>query len=321
MKKVITVYLSVDGSVDDFGFDLEGTGVSYLKENHIDRTSLMESAVEACKRFGNDFTVNYKADGGSILFRGRKVLTSKGYFFALREIANGIPTLRGGSLKLPDYYREIISHEFLLSGGLVFIAGAPGNGKSTTLSATLIERLLVFGGLAVSIEDPPEFQMTGKIGDGYCFQLPVCEENGGDFAGAIKASLRMYPARQLSTILMIGEIRDSKTAAQVLRDSINGHLILTTVHANDLQSAISRIISLASNEISIDEARDLMAQSLKVGVHQKISNGLPLLKIIVNDGTNTGITTRIRNNEVFGLKSEIMRQNNLLKTGRFPINE
>ena len=329
MREARTIYLSapdeksLTGKVKDFGFGFED-GIVGLNNDHIDKELLVKECEVLSSKMGNDFTLLYKNnedESKSISFRVRKSFTSKGFLYVLREIQKVVPTLNSKFLNLPDYYKQIMSSPFLLKGGLVVICGSTGNGKSTTATASLAQRLVDFGGLAITIEDPPEYQMTGKIGKGYCIQMPVCEENGGSFATAIKASLRMYPSSQNSTIMMIGEIRDGETAAQLLRDSINGHLIFTTVHANDVITGISRIISLASMEIGAKEACELMSQSLRVIAHQKISLGIPQIRMLVNDGSNTAVSSRIRGNEVYNLNTEIMRQNNLLKIGRLPINE
>jgi twitching motility protein PilT len=328
MKQARAIYLSENPKMRDIGFGFDENTVIYLEEEHIDRKVLYEQCEKASERFGNDFTVIYKekvanekADDHEkiIIFRGRKALSSVGKVYALREIHKGLPRLKDDHLGLPSFYKELASHEFLLSGGIFLIAGATGNGKSTTLAATLIHRLMLYGGFAVSIEDPPEYQMTGKIGNGFCFQLPVCDENGGDFAGAVKASLRMYPSRQTSSILAIGEIRDSKTAATALRESVNGHLIMATIHANDVVGAITRLLTLAAQEIGIQEASDLLAQSMRITVHQQIIAGKPKIKVLVNDKNNM-ISARIRAKEVHALMPEVLRQNNLIqRTGVLPL--
>lgn len=322
MREAKTIYLSKERGMNNIGFGFGEPGVAKeLGDAEVDRDALYELAKSASEQFGDDFTIAYKANGESTFFRGRKVLTAKGVMYVLREIFKGVPSLKEGVLNLPNYFKEVVSHEFLLGGGLFLVCGSTGNGKSTTMTAALVERLKTYGGLGITIEDPPEYQMTGPIGKGYCYQLPVCHENGGSFAGAIKAALRCYPSKQRSTIMMIGEVRDSETAAQVLRDSLNGHLVFTTIHANDIVSGLSRLLSLAAQAIGQREAQDLMSHALRVVTYQKIINNKPILKMLINDGTNTGISTRIANGEVGNLTSEIMRQNNLLKINRLPIKE
>ncbi len=322
IKEARTIYLTKEKGMKNIGFGFSAPGVAkVLDGTEVDKDELFELADKASEQFGDDFTVAYHSRGEHIFFRGRKVLTAKGSLYVLREIFKGVPSLKEGVLNLPAYFKEIVSHEFLLGGGLFVVCGATGNGKSTTMTAALVERLRTYGGLGITIEDPPEYQMTGPVGKGYCYQLPVCSENGNSFAGAIKAALRCYPSKQRSTIMMIGEVRDAETAAQVLRDSLNGHLVFTTIHANDIISGISRLLSLAAQVIGQREAQDLMSHALRVITYQKIMNNKPMLKMLINDGTNTGISTRISNGEIGNLTSEIMRQNNLLKINRLPIKE
>lgn len=317
IKESRTIYLHEEDFFD-IGFGFDGPGQARKLNGELDTKKLFALCLEASERFGDDFTIIYDEN---IFFRGRKFLSTKGYIFAIREVFKGVPSLGEGVLNLPNYYKSVVLDEFLLSGGLFLICGSTGNGKSTTMAASVVERLKSYGGLAITVEDPPEYQMGGAIGKGYCFQMPVCDENGGDFQGAIIAALRAYPAKQRSTIMMIGEIRDSKTAAQVLRDSLNGHLVFSTVHSNDVLSGISRILSLASQEIGKKEAQELMSMAMRVVTHQKIINNKPKIQMLINDGSNSAIKSRLANGEIVNLGTELMRQNNLLLTGKLPIKE
>lgn len=319
MNEARMIYLFENEKIKDIGFGFED-GAASLIDPKLDRNSLYEQCIELSERYGFDFTLSVEENGENTTFRGRKITSSRGIVFGLREIHKGIPTLKDDYLGIPKFYKDLVSHPFLLKGGIILVAGSTGNGKSTTLAATMIHRIVLFGGVAVSIEDPPEYQMTCKVGKGFCFQVPVCEENGGDFPGAIKAALRFYPSGQASTILSIGEIRDGKTAATALRESINGHLVLTTIHANDVMSALTRILTLAGQEIGVKEAEDLLSQSLRMVAHQQLVNGKPSIKVLVNDGKNTLVSSRIRAGEIYSLNSEILRQNNLInKTGVLPL--
>lgn len=190
--------------------------------------------------------------------------TTNGLIFAIRQTNvsyNDIKKLNLGNIAI----KELLNPR-LNSGGLIIVSGAPGNGKSTTSAALIIKRLNDYGGLCITVEDPPEFPLEGEHGKGYCIQNQV-EEKGG-FAGAIKTSMRAYPTGQ-KCIMFVGEVRDAETAVEVIKASIDGRLVIATLHAKNVYSAIKRLAALASDELG-DEAYSMLSESFKVGIHQTL---------------------------------------------------
>jgi twitching motility protein PilT len=197
------------------------------------------------------------------------------------------------------YRDKLLSPELKHSGGLVLISGLPGAGKTTTLAGTVSDRLTSFGGFAVSIENPIEMPLSGFHGsNGYCEQMSV--ERGETFYERIVDSLRCFPSGDTS-MLGIGEIRENDAASELLRIGIDGHLVMTTVHAKDPVSAIHRILTMASHD-GESSARTLLANSLKLVVHQRMVGNRPQLSAL---DVNDKVRATILNGNIDGLRDEV----------------
>ncbi len=148
---------------------------------------------------------------------------------AIRYIPNHIPSLE--SLNLPPNLKDVI----LLPRGLVLVVGASGSGKSTTLAAMVDYRNKNRSGHILTIEDPIEFlhSHNKSIVD----QREVGQDTNS-FADALTNALRESP-----DVIMIGEIRDRETMEQALIYAQTGQLCLATLHANNANQAIDRIIN------------------------------------------------------------------------------
>ncbi|MBV8503811.1 MAG: type II/IV secretion system protein [Paucibacter sp.] len=112
--------------------------------------------------------------------------------------------------------------------GMLLVTGPTGSGKTTTLYATLTE---IHNGRdkIITIEDPVEYQLPGVL------QIPVNEKKGLSFAKGLRSILRHDPDK-----IMVGEIRDRETAEIAVQSALTGHLVLTTVHANNVFDVFGR---------------------------------------------------------------------------------
>lgn len=278
---------------------------------------LTAQCVERHQAGNNEFLLH---DGGQI-YRGHSLESVDGWMYILRRIPKDIPKM--DDLKMPSAIRDLLLHPRLSAGGLVIITGETGQGKSTTCAATIRARLEKFGSFCLTIEDPPEFSLNGKIGsEGRCVQTEV---QSGNFAKALHGAMRCYPAKS-GSILYVGETRDSETAGEVLRAAGNGHLVFTTMHGLNIITAIKRFISFATAQQSSSEAdvKMALATSLRMVLHQRLVPSLsipgqPVKKrldinfIISKDGT-TPIAQRIKGN-VDTLSSDIEMQKTALDVG------
>lgn len=135
--------------------------------------------------------------------------------------------------------------------GIVLISGPTGSGKTTTLYATL--KLLNKPQTKIlTIEDPIEYTLEGVM------QMQLREDIGLDFETALKTFLRQDP-----DIIMVGEIRDVKTANMAIRAALTGHLVLSTIHTNSAWATISRLIDMGV-------PAHLIASTLNLSVAQRL---------------------------------------------------
>jgi type II secretory ATPase GspE/PulE/Tfp pilus assembly ATPase PilB-like protein len=116
--------------------------------------------------------------------------------------------------------------------GMVLVTGPTGSGKTTTLYAALSEIKSVEDKI-VTIEDPVEYQLAGIT------QIPINEKKGLTFARGLRSILRHDPDK-----IMVGEIRDPETAQIAIQSALTGHLVFTTVHANNVIDVLGRFINM-----------------------------------------------------------------------------
>lgn len=260
----------------------------------------IKKVMDTCKKFLN-------RDDHLVVFKGRYfrccvMKTIKGVVIAVRQMPKDSIDLY--TLGLGKIVANELTHSRLNNGGLIIICGSPGNGKTTTSSATITKRLEKFGGMCITIEDPPEFPLDGKHGVGTCIQTQVKDEG---FASSIKMSMRSYPTGQ-NSIMFVGEVRDTQTALEVLKASIDGRLVITTLHSESVVSAIQRIASLASKELG-DQAFDMMATSFRIAIHQKLRRTALNLKMDVECLVDsTPCVNIIKNQKFTNLKNEVEKQ-------------
>jgi len=125
-------------------------------------------------------------------------------------------------------FRKFIKEPY----GMVLVTGPTGSGKTTTLYASLSE-IQTSEDKIITIEDPVEYQLRGIT------QIPVNEKKGLTFARGLRAILRHDPDK-----IMIGEIRDEETAAIAVQSALTGHLVFTTVHANNVVDVLGRFLNM-----------------------------------------------------------------------------
>ena len=135
--------------------------------------------------------------------------------------------------------------------GMVLVTGPTGSGKTTTLYAAINE-IKNDEDKIITIEDPVEYQVRGIT------QIPVNEKKGLTFARGLRSILRHDPDK-----IMVGEIRDQETAQIAINSALTGHLVFTTVHANNVTDVIGRFINMGVEPYNFVSALNcILAQRL-----------------------------------------------------------
>ena len=148
------------------------------------------------------------------------------------SITAGVAELRLDRLGFhPDdlrRFRRAITEPY----GMALVTGPTGSGKTTTLYAAITE-INTADVKIITIEDPVEYQLAGVV------QIPVNEKKGLTFARGLRSILRHDPDK-----IMVGEIRDAETAQIAIQSALTGHLVFTTVHANNAFDVIGRFVNM-----------------------------------------------------------------------------
>jgi len=166
-----------------------------------------------------------------------------------------IPTLE--SLNVPAVLNNLV----LEKRGLILMVGATGAGKSTTLAAMLEQRNQQMAGHILTIEDPIEFLFNNK-------KSVVNQREVGRDTQSLQVGLK-NALRQAPDCILIGEIRDRETMTAAISYALSGHLVLSTLHANNSYHALGRILSFYS-----PEARPALLADLSAGLKSIVSQRL-----------------------------------------------
>ena len=203
----------------------------------ISRVKVMSELDIAEKRVPQDGRFKVRFSGRTIDFRVSIMPTVHGEDAVIRildkESTNAeFHTLNLEVLGLEDdtkrQLRKFINEPY----GMVLVTGPTGSGKTTTLYACLSE-IRSSEDKIITIEDPVEYQLEGIT------QIPVNEKKGLTFARGLRSILRHDPDK-----VMVGEIRDEETAQIAVQSALTGHLVFTTVHANNVVDVIGRILNM-----------------------------------------------------------------------------
>jgi twitching motility protein PilU len=189
-----------------------------------------------------------------------------------RCIPFDIPTL--DSLHLPPILNTLI----LEKRGLIVLAGATGTGKSTTLAAMLEHRNRNLAGHILTIEDPIEFLFTNK-------KSIVNQREVGRDTQSLQIGLK-NALRQAPDCILIGEIRDRETMTMAISYALSGHLVVSTLHANNSYHALGRILSFYTPESRPALLNDL-SSALKAVVSQRLVRAtqggrVPAVEVLLN---------------------------------------
>ena len=227
-----------------------------LAEQVISRIKVMSELDIAERRVPQDGRFKARRSGREIDFRVSIMPSVLGEDAVLRILDKQALSdqLRGLMLDQLGFDAELVKRLRRLSSepyGMLLVTGPTGSGKTTTLYAVITE---VNKGLdkIVTIEDPVEYQLPGVL------QIPVNEQKGLTFARGLRSILRHDPDR-----IMVGEIRDPETAEIALQSALTGHLVYTTVHANNVFDVLGRFMHMGVDAYNFASALNaVLAQRL-----------------------------------------------------------
>jgi general secretion pathway protein E len=214
----------------------------------ISRIKVMSDLDIAERRVPQDGRFRVTARGGQVDFRVSIMPSIHGEDAVLRLLDRSALTgNREQMLKLADLamdahsvgaLRKLVAQPY----GMVLVTGPTGSGKTTTLYAAIDE---INSGQEniITIEDPVEYQLPGVL------QIPVNEKKGLTFARGLRSILRHDPDK-----IMVGEIRDEETAQIAVQAALTGHLVLTTVHANNVYDVVGRLLHMGVDPYSLASA-------------------------------------------------------------------
>jgi type IV pilus assembly protein PilB len=173
-----------------------------------------------------------------------RVLDKEAMSEKFRQLSLDVVGFSEGDLKK---FRRYISEPY----GMVLVTGPTGSGKTTTLYAAVSE-IKSSEDKIVTIEDPVEYQIKGIT------QIPVNEKKGLTFARGLRSILRHDPDK-----IMVGEIRDAETAQIAIQSALTGHLVFTTVHANNVVDVLGRFLNMGVEPYNFVSALNcILAQRL-----------------------------------------------------------
>jgi type IV pilus assembly protein PilB len=203
----------------------------------ISRVKVMAELDIAEKRVPQDGRFKLRLPGKTIDFRVSIMPSVHGEDAVIRildkeSISERFRELRLDILGFPEEelrrFRKYIAEPY----GMVLVTGPTGSGKTTTLYAALSEIKSIEDKI-VTIEDPVEYQLRGIT------QIPINEKKGLTFARGLRSILRHDPDK-----IMVGEIRDPETAQIAIQSALTGHLVFTTVHANNVLDVLGRFLNM-----------------------------------------------------------------------------
>jgi general secretion pathway protein E len=269
-----TVYDALRGGASDIHLETTATGLvvryridgvlvsvaavpgTELSEQVISRIKVMSELDIAERRVPQDGRFKIAFEGRPIDFRVSIIPSIFGEDAVLRVLDKKALTQQMSGLRLDvlGFDTRVVHDVRRLSSlpyGMLLVTGPTGSGKTTTLYAAISETQTGRDKI-VTIEDPVEYQLAGVL------QIPVNEKKGLTFARGLRSILRHDPDK-----IMVGEIRDPETAQIAIQSALTGHLVFTTVHANNVFDVVSRFVHMGVDTYSFVSALSgVLAQRL-----------------------------------------------------------
>lgn len=215
------------------------------------RLKLMSGLDISEKRLPQDGRFHVKVRNASVDIRISTLPTQYGESVVMRLLNQNNGLLRLDSIAMPPAVLEVLRRSIHKPSGIVLVTGPTGSGKTTTLYAALndlnsTERKII------TVEDPVEYRLPGIN------QVQVLEKIDLSFGRVLRAALRQDP-----DVILVGEMRDQETAEIGMRAAMTGHLVLSTLHTNDVLSTPVRLLDMGV-------PRYMVALSLQLVMAQRL---------------------------------------------------
>ena len=195
----------------------------------------------------------------------------------MRKLSTKIPTCDG--LNLQPIFKEIIKEKT----GIIFVTGATGSGKTTTLAAMLNELNQNSEMHIVTLEDPIEFLHPHLKAT---FSQRELGKDFSDFNTGLRAALRQAPK-----VILVGEIRDRETLEIALTAAETGHVVFSTLHTISAAQSVSRVIGMFTSEEE-QQIRQRLADTLRYVISQRLAPKVGGGRIMVNEIMGSNLRTR-----------------------------
>jgi type IV pilus assembly protein PilB len=215
------------------------------------RIKVMSNLNIAERRVPQDGRIQRQIGNKVVDLRVSCLPTQFGESIVLRVLDRSAVQLELETLQMPPEIYNFIVEVIEKPNGIFIVCGPTGSGKTTTLYACL-NKINTIDSKLLTAEDPVEYEIEGIL------QVPINEAAGLTFANVLRAFLRQDPDR-----IMIGETRDLETAQIAIQASLTGHLVFTTLHANDSTGVVSRLVDMGVEPFMLSASLEgVLAQRL-----------------------------------------------------------
>ena len=278
----LTIRYRVDGVL----VHVASLGGTELCEQVISRIKVMSELDIAERRIPQDGRFKLALKGRPIDFRVSVMPSVHGEDAVLRildkqALTDELQGLRLDGLGFDEPVVRRLQRLAQLPYGMLLVTGPTGSGKTTTLYAAISETNTGHDKI-VTIEDPVEYQLQGVL------QIPVNERKGLTFARGLRSILRHDPDK-----IMVGEIRDPETAQIAIQSALTGHLVFTTVHANNVFDVLGRFAHMEVDSYAFVAALNgILAQRLvRVVCEQCAVPVQPSAELVAESGLNPALVS------------------------------
>jgi type IV pilus assembly protein PilB len=215
---------------------------NHIEEAVVARIKVMADMDTTENRRPQDGHLSVHEAGTKVNFRVSTIPTVGGEKVVMRLLDEGNKTFEMEHLGLCERDLKTVQSLIDRPHGMIVVTGPTGSGKSTSMYA-ILSKLNCVSRNIVTVEDPVEYRLTGIN------QVASDNEHGLGFANALK-----YIMRQDPDVIMVGEIRDHETASTAVQAALTGHLLISTLHANDAIGAVARLDDLGIDHFKIGGA-------------------------------------------------------------------